>query len=224
MAITEACLQRSSFMANLITVEPKLLAHPWYQKWECGALPIESLRHYASEYYWQVANFPRYLSRVHSELEDLDDRQVILGNLADEENRASPHPELWLDFAESLGCDRESVKYGKPGTAARELVEKFRALVSEGPSSGLGAILAYESQVPEVAKFKSKALKQHYLSGQTAEDGARFFEVHATADVWHTRELEEVVGKLSPAERAKAQQAAHRAAGALWTFLDQMPH
>ena len=60
-----------------LTIEPRILSHPWYRKWECGELPVESLRHYAGEYYWQVANFPRYLSRLHSQLERVEDRRVV---------------------------------------------------------------------------------------------------------------------------------------------------
>ena len=88
-------------MSESITIQPLILSHPWYQKWECGELPIESLQHYAKEYYWQVAHFPRYLSSLHSQLADLKTRQVVLRNLQDEENDSAPHPELWLDFAQA---------------------------------------------------------------------------------------------------------------------------
>jgi pyrroloquinoline-quinone synthase len=211
-------------MSNPIAVEPKLLAHPWYRKWECGELPVESLRTYAREYYWQVAAFPRYLSRLHSQLETLEERRVVLGNLLEEEDPKAPHPELWLDFAEALGLDRASVRSGEPGPAARALVDEFRSLVASSPEEGLGAILAYESQVPEVARFKSKALQEHYLEGSRAERGTRFFRVHEAADVWHTETLSELVEALPEERKEKARQAATRACSALWRFLDAMPH
>lgn len=206
-----------------LSIEPKILAHPWYRAWECGALPTESLKSYAKQYYWQVANFPRYLSRIHSQLEDLKSRQAILANLADEENAEAPHPELWLDFAESLGADRQEVRDGVMTPAARELVETFRALAAASPEEGLGAILAYESQVPEVARFKAKALKDFYLrDAERAETGTRFFAVHEQADVWHTQALEELLESLPAEKKQKAQAAAHAACKALWKFLDRM--
>lgn len=211
-------------MKSLLVIEPKLLSHPWYRKWECGELPVDSLRVYAREYYWQVAKFPRYLSRVHSQMEDLKDRQAILRNLSDEENESAPHPELWLDFAESLGVDRRSVVRGSPGAAASALIEEFCSLTSASAEEGLGAILAYESQVPEIASFKSKALKRHYFSEENATQGCRFFAVHEEADVWHTKELEEMVSRMRIEQKEKAQKAAHRACKALWGFLDAMPN
>ncbi len=211
-------------MTQPILVQLKILSHPWYKKWECGELPVSSLQHYAGEYYWQVAHFPRYLSRLHSQLEELKQRQVILGNLADEENAQAPHPELWLDFAEAMGRDRQAVRSGKPGPAVQELITEFQEIVASGPAQGLGAILAYESQVPEVAQFKSAALKKHYLKPAEATHGTRFFDVHAQADVWHAVELQELVGALSEPEKRQAQQAADQASRALWRFLDAMPN
>ncbi len=211
-------------MSSQIKISAHLLSHPWYQKWECGELSVEALRTYSSQYYWQVSNFPRYLSRLHSQMDELKDRQVILGNLLDEENQTAPHPELWLDFAESLGVDRNSVKNGTPSAEVNELIAEFRALANSSKEEALGAILAYESQVPEVAKFKSKALKQHYLSGKDAEKGTQFFDVHAKADVWHTHELDAIVAGLSGEQKERAQIAADRACSALWRFLDTLPN
>ncbi len=211
-------------MSVTLTITPRILAHPWYRKWECGELPVESLRHYAAEYYWQVAHFPRYLSRIHSQLLDLASRGVILRNLQDQENEKAPHPELWLDFAQALGADRAAVASGTPGVAARALVEQFLALTESSPEEGLGALLAYESQVPQVAQFKGKALSTHYLPADRVEQGTRFFAVHEKADEWHTAELDALVAKLPAEKKARAQASANRAAQALWRFLDAMPH
>jgi pyrroloquinoline-quinone synthase len=211
-------------MSTTITIQSRLLAHPWYQKWECGELTTDSLRTYAGEYYWQVAAFPRYLSRLHSQMGDLRQRQLILRNLLDEENPDAPHPELWLDFAEALGRDRHEIRTGTPGAAVQELIAEFQSLVAASPEEGLGAILAYESQVPEVAHFKRKALEKHYFHGSPTERGTRFFAVHEEADVWHTKALDELVATLSVEEKQRAQQAADRAGTALWRFLDAMPN
>ncbi len=208
---------------KLLTISPCILSHPWYQRWEKGEVSRDALRTYAGQYYWQVSHFPRYLSRLHSQMEDLSQRQVILGNLLDEENKNAPHPELWLDFAEALGLDRMSVMQSQPGEAVSKLVAAFQSLVSSSPEEGLGAILAYESQVPEVARFKSEALKKYYLQDAQASQGLRFFEVHEKADIWHTQELESLITRLSPEQKERAQNAANSACSALWEFLDAMP-
>jgi pyrroloquinoline-quinone synthase len=210
-----------------ILIEPKILTHPWYRKWECGELATESLRHYAGEYYWQVAHFPRYLSMTHSQLENPAQRRVILGNLLDEEGDAAsktPHPELWLDFAECLGWDRDELASSPPGPAAAALVSEFKSLVASGPGSALGAMLAYESQVPEVAQFKGKALREFYLAQAQHEKGTKFFAVHEQADVWHAAELESLIATLSPDQKQAAQESASRACLALHRFLDAMPN
>ncbi len=207
-----------------ISKEEKVLHHPWYRKWECGELSRDALQHYAQEYYWQVAQFPRYLSQLHSQLENLSDRQTVLRNLNEEENEAAPHPELWLDFAEALGLDRNTVQQGAPGEAAKALIEEFNSLAGSGKAEALGSLYAYEFQVPEVAKFKGKALEAHYFNAETAEAGTRFFKVHEAADVWHSQEIAELAAKLSPAEKIRAQAAAARACQALLRFLDAMPN
>src|SRR5512139_1858327 len=87
--------------------EKSLLLHPFYQAWTKGELTIESLRDYASQYYHHVAAFPTYLSATHANMTDIRDRRLVLANLMDEETGSPNHPELWLQFGESLGPDSE---------------------------------------------------------------------------------------------------------------------
>src|ERR1700751_296877 len=87
-----------------------LLQHPFYQAWSRGELTLEALRDYAAQYYHHVAAFPTYLSAVHAQTDDTETRRHILSNLMDEEAGSPNHPELWLEFAESLGLDRAEVK------------------------------------------------------------------------------------------------------------------
>src|SRR4051794_20605382 len=87
-----------------------ILKHPFYQAWNAGSIPVEALRVYAAQYYHHVKAFPRYLSATHSGCDDLKSRQVILANLNDEEHPSRPHPELWMQFAEALGLDRQAVE------------------------------------------------------------------------------------------------------------------
>lgn len=198
-----------------------LLSHPYYRAWECGALPKSAIRDYASQYYHHVRAFPRYVSATHSQLEAVEDRQVLLDNLIDEEQGPENHPELWLRFAEGLGADRAAVRGNAPGEAVRELVDCFLRLTRTSAAHGLGALYAYESQVPEIARFKMDALQKFYVDAADTE-AVKFFAVHREADVYHTQALLILIEKLPEGERREAEVACATAAQALWKFLDGM--
>src|SRR5688572_14340730 len=96
-------------------VEAKhLLKHPFYTAWTKGELSLETLQGYAAQYYNHVAAFPRYLSAIHTQTQDLKTRQYLLENLNDEEAGPNNHPELWLRFSEGLGTTRAAVTGATP--------------------------------------------------------------------------------------------------------------
>src|SRR5881296_4152355 len=82
-----------------------LLKHPFYLAWTRGELNKEALTDYAKQYYHHVAAFPTYLSAVHAKCDNQPTRKQILANLIDEEAGSPNHPELWKQFAESLGVN-----------------------------------------------------------------------------------------------------------------------
>lgn len=162
-----------------------LLKHPFYQAWNEGKLTLPMLREYAKEYYQQVYYFPTYVSAVHSVCDDLSMRQMLLDNLIEEEKGANHHPELWLRFAEGLGCDRAEVLHHEPLDSTRHSVEQLRRLARhEQPLCGMTALYAYESQIPEVATTKIAGLQQFY--GITDDRSLSFFRIHQQADVVHS--------------------------------------
>ena len=77
--------------------EKSLLKHPFYEAWNCGELPIESMRKYAEQYYHFEKAYPRFLSNVHSRCDDRNVRQLLLENLWDEEHGDYNHRAMWLD-------------------------------------------------------------------------------------------------------------------------------
>ncbi len=203
-----------------------LLKHPYYQAWECGMLPASSLQHYAAQYFHHVQAFPRYLSAIHSQMKTVEERQSILENLIDEERGTENHPELWLRFAEGMGITRQEVMASQPEPAVRNIMETFLGSARNSAAQGLGALYAYESQVPQIAEFKIAALKKFYLQNQTPADQQRtlrFFEVHRQADVYHTEAVESLINGLPAEQKAEAEVACKKAADALWSFLDSMP-
>lgn len=200
--------------------ELHLLNHPFYQAWSAGTLSLDTLKTYAEQYYHHVDAFPRYISTIHSQCKDIESRQVLLGNLTEEESGEENHPELWLRFAEKLGASRQQVKNAELLENTRSLVEGYFDLARSSYAKGLGALYAYERQVPEVAQSKIDGLKKFY--NIDSEEALKFFKVHITADQWHSEECEALIEKLSPEEKVEAYQGAIEGAKLLWGFLDGM--
>src|SRR5271167_3538746 len=200
-----------------------LLCHPYYQAWTAGQLTREDLREYASDYYHHVAAFPTYLSALHSRLDDGELRLAVLRNLCGEEIEGRSHSELWLDFAEGMGADREQVRQSRTKPEVRELVGEFRRVAREGSTAeALAAFYAYESQVPRVAKAKADGLAERY--GADAKT-CGYFSLHQFADVEHSdvwRELLSTEVAAHPEQAENALAAAETAARALWHVLDGM--
>ena len=200
-----------------------LLCHPYYQAWTGGQLTRDDLREYASDYYHHVAAFPAYLSALHSRLDDGELRRAVLRNLCDEEIEGRSHSELWLDFAEGMGADREQVRKRALPLEVNELIGHFRSAAGEGSTAeALAAFYAYESQVPRVAKAKADGLTERYGAD---EKSCAYFKLHQVADVEHShvwRELLSAEIAAHPEHAEGALAAAETAAQALWRVLDGM--
>jgi pyrroloquinoline-quinone synthase len=200
-----------------------MLSHPFYQAWSQGALSLDDLREYSKQYFHHVKAFPRYVSGVHSNCDDLALRQELLQNLSEEEHGEDNHPELWLRFAESLGVDRSNVESAEPTRATQASVEIFRDLTKNGSYlQGMAALYAYESQIPDVAKTKREGLGEFY--GIASPRAVSFFSVHEEADVIHRQvECDALVAHAQSVEdRESVVAAAEQASQALWQFLDGM--
>ena len=198
-------------------IEPiRLLDHPFYQAWVAGELSQSDLRHYAKAYFAHVLAFPRYVSGVHAQCEDFESRRQLLANLIDEEAGEEHHPELWLRFAEGLGESRDAVEAHEDDATA-ELVSKFLARTRSSYAEGLGALYAYESQIPDVAVTKIESLRNTY--NVTDERTLAFFDVHAETDVFHTRAITDQLDGLSEEDAELAEQSAGECAQGLWDFL-----
>ncbi|WCR58518.1 MAG: PqqC-like protein [Wolbachia endosymbiont of Ctenocephalides felis wCfeJ] len=197
-----------------------LLKHQFYQSWNEGNLSLEALQVYAKEYYHHVAAFPRYISSIHSLCPNLKMRQVLLGNLVEEEQGDENHPELWQRFAEGLGVSRSDLREDAQIKETQELVDGYFDIVRSGFAMGLGALHAYERQTPEVSKSKIDGLKKHYSIND--ERSLQFFTVHMHADEWHSEECANLIADLNEEEQGKVMQGAKKGAKLLWGFLDGM--
>jgi pyrroloquinoline-quinone synthase len=207
---------------DAIIAEKSILKHPFYQRWQAGELTLDELKGYTCQYYHHVLMFPKYVSGTHANCDDLADRQELLENLREEEEGPRNHPELWLQFGEALGLDRKDMTEATPLPETTALDETFRRITKDSPfMSGIAALYAYESQVPEVAGTKMEGLKKYY--GVHSADGLRFFVVHHSLDVEHsevTRRMVARYAEATPDAESVATKAVEDACDALWGFLD----
>src|SRR5438046_10697534 len=112
--------------------EKSLLKHPFYQDWQAGKLSRESLQLYAGQYYRHVEAFPKHL-RVLAARADESLKPVVLENLAEEENPAAPHPQLWRDFAAALGGSEEDITSSPSLPGPQNGVHTLRGLCATRP-------------------------------------------------------------------------------------------
>jgi pyrroloquinoline-quinone synthase len=202
-----------------------LLCHPFYKAWGAGELTRDDLREYANDYFPHIEEFPSYLAEFAIGLEESELRRAVLANLSDELGQATngnglPHSELWLDFAQGMGANRDRRGH-KPLTEMKQLTSHFHRMAREAsPAEALAAFYAYESQVPKVAKEKERGLRAMYGADDKT---CGYFTLHATADVYHSnvwrKQLEKEIGN-NPEAAEKALAAAESAAEALWRALD----
>jgi pyrroloquinoline-quinone synthase len=199
--------------------ENHLLKHPLYQAWSAGKLTLADLRTYACQYYHHVESFPRYISATLSRCHSSEARQVLLDNLNDEEgfHSGESHPSLWLQFAKGLGLSEETVKNSVAFPETKQFIEDFLGLSYSSYPEGLGALYAYERQIPQTAANKITGLKEFYQ----IEDKAtlKFFLVHLEADVEHAEATKMLIQTLPPEEKNQAEKAAKKIAQSVWNML-----
>jgi len=201
--------------------ERSMLAHPFYQAWEMGSLSREALAEYAKQYFHHVEAFPQAVSAVHANCPDAKGRRLLAENLAEEEGIGAgkdDHASLWLGFAAGLGADEAAVRAVNVAPETQVLIDAFRKLSRQSYASGLGALYAYESQLPNIAKTKIKGLVERYDANDART--LKFFEVHELADIEHSDVCRELLDSLPEADRAEAHAAACELSQALLTFLD----
>src|SRR5580692_1976326 len=198
--------------------EKNLLKHPFYQDWQAGKLSRESLQLYASQYYRHVEAFPKHL-RVLAARTEGPIREIVLENLAEEENPAHPHPKLWRDFAATLGVSEDDITCcpSLPGTQA--VVATFREIVGDrSVAEAVAALYAYEAQVPEIATTKIDGLKKFY--GVKSPKGLAYFAVHEEADKTHREAWRAWLGEHGQGDDQEILATTNQALDALWGALD----
>ena len=200
-----------------------LLNHSFYKAWNAGELEVSTIQEYAAQYFKHVSAFPRYLSAIHTNCEEISIRQELLGNLVDEEQGDENHPELWLRFGEGMGKSREAMVQTEAMEETQDLVDIFMKLTRDQRTHiGMAALYCYESMVPEIAENKINGLKKFY--GIDDENTLKFFTVHLHADKWHREVVRNLVCELcdSSVKQEESLAAIDEALYALNNFLTGM--
>ena len=200
-----------------------LLNHSFYKAWNEGALEQETIKEYAAQYFQHVSSFPRYLSAIHSNCDDIKVRQLLLENLVDEDKGEENHPELWMRFAEGMGNTREEVKNKITMKETSDLVDTFMSLSrSEKYHIGLAALYCYESMQPEISETKKDGLQKFYNIED--ENTLKFFTVHMHADKYHRAIVRKMIIELSNSKEKQAEilEAVKSSLGVLNNFLTGM--
>jgi pyrroloquinoline quinone (PQQ) biosynthesis protein C len=170
-----------------------VLEHPFYTRWEQGALTHEELARYAGEYRHAVVALARAArtARLH----------------ADEE---AQHIALWDDFASALPVEEQ-----------REPLPQTRCCASAWAAAddelGAAAILyAIESGQPAISETKLRGLLDHYgfADGSPAVE---YFAVHGERDHEHAAEARTA---LEDADDERLVHLAEAALAANWALLD----
>lgn len=196
-----------------------LLKHPFYLAWTRGELSKQALTDYARQYYHHVAAFPTYLSAVHAQCDDQATRKQLLINLIDEEAGSPNHPELWKQFAQGLGVNDIDLARIEKQPETKKLIETFRSACGKGSTAeGLGALYAYESQIPSICESKIEGLKKHY--GFTKPEHYEYFTVHIEADREHSAAEREILSRYINERNFESVKASvNRVLDALWEML-----
>jgi pyrroloquinoline-quinone synthase len=199
--------------------EKHLSKHEFYQLWNEGEISLEALRGYARQYYKFVSEFPRFVSRVHSNTPDEEDRMLILSNLNEEEDKDLPHTELWLRFAEGIGVKRNKIDT-KMLPETKGMLDSLRELSSKNLLEGAAALLAYEAQVSDIATLKMKGLKKHY--NLKDKNSLEFFEVHGEVDIEHQKTWKKLIAKHAKTkeQKSKVRRALNTSLESMWSMLD----
>ncbi len=175
--------------------EYELLNHPFYQAWNDGTLPAQSLELYAWEY-------RRFIGKIAEGWDACGFPQIA------EVERS--HYDMWVDFAKSIRPEAISTEVGEISTLVSVCDD-----ANHSEAAALGSLYAFECQQPYTATSKLKGLRDHYKSLGADET---YFEVHVD-DFDEPAMLRERIEALPEAGQAVALEACRSTSKALWDAL-----
>lgn len=195
-----------------------LLEHPFYQGMIAAALPLESLKTYAGQYWHYISAAPRYISTVHSMSSNLQIRQILLSRLIEEEkdNKA----ELWKNLAQKLGCENSIFEKPAQFCATRDLVEGFFKLTRASLPQGIGFLYVHNKQKEEVFDFTCQSLQK--CAAINDPQTLKIFRANKGASSQNLAEIMQIIQDMSQEDKIQAYKGAIYSVKLLWRFLDDL--
>lgn len=197
-----------------------VLSHPFFQMLHCGGLAPDTLRIFCKQFYHIVKNFPRMVSAVHFNTEEIRIRQLLLRILQDEESGKEHSLELWIRFSESIGVTRNELEQTAMLQCTKSFIETMNDFCrNRSYIEGLASLYAFESQMPELLKTNAEGLIKFY--NVTAKGAIKFFTVRQEKEASHCflhREL--IENNVSKENFMKVTFAAEKTAFAFVRFVN----
>ena len=138
--------------------ERVLLHHPFYRRWEAGALSPGELSGYAEQYRHIEAALPQVLDAILEGLPDGHPRSLVERNLAEERGVPAAHLTMFEEFAGRVGARPAA----SPDESTARLVRLQHDSASRSAVAGIAALAAYECQAGDIARSKADGLRRHY--------------------------------------------------------------
>lgn len=220
--ITSAQIESStttfSTMTNTVTAlldqaleGRRLLDHPFYRRWEAGALHEGELQHYAEQYRYFEAHLPLFLAELAGRLPEGPAQAAVNANLRDEV--APPtHLDLFESFARFYGATNAEIS-----PAMQTLIDEYRDVLATSDVAAIAGLLAYEAQGAAIADTKAEGLRVHYGANDSATN---FWDVHGSVEADHAAWTMDALASLG-GDDAAIVAAARRIADAWWNFLSE---
>jgi len=181
-----------------MTVRPRLLDHPFYTAWTRGEISQPTLAAYHRAYGEFIRQIPSFWETVVNALHPNDPLGASV--IQDE----TDHILLWEEWGDTL----------TPPETVPTLTGLTAELQRMSPSGLLGALQAFETQQPEVARTKREGLLAHYGFERAT---LRYFDEHEREED-HIR----YGGRLAAAsaDPEEFQNGLHRGAEIFYRSLD----
>jgi len=184
---------------DAIVAHYDLNAHPFYQAWREGTLPVDRLADYAAEWAPFIAALDRGWDRIGMPAYAAEERE---------------HDELWSRFRAALGDGAAGEMHRPQSQTLLAVGQNAFASVPEA----LGALYSFEVQQPATAQSKLAGLREHY-AGTVDDEAQEYFRVHAV-ETDEPAMLARQIEALGDDEFARVRTACAVFSAAAWGALD----
>jgi pyrroloquinoline quinone (PQQ) biosynthesis protein C len=195
-----------------------VLQHPFYRRWTAGELAPSELVGYAREYRHAVVALADATQRAAVSAEGCATPAAAGLRLHAREER--DHVALWDEFA-AAAAQRDGGVSPHPAEASPQTSACVDAWTAgEDLLEQLAVLYAVEASQPAISSTKLHGLQQHY-GFHDDSPGLAYFELHATRDVEHSREVGELLERLaSDDDVPRLLERAEAALAGNWALLD----